>query len=147
VLNRFEVPIEKSAMYRELSHIYYAPNPSYSIWGDALKDKWEIYVAHKKNIATQKDMDVNDYFEQANQQLIDSGVEYNEADDKAGVMTAKKFQLKKDFMLFSGNVNESDDGVSRASINIINEGKDTSLTALNGCLSAANINVKACTKQ
>lgn len=147
LLNRNEIPIEKSKTYRELSHIYYAPDPEYSVWGDALKDKWEIYIAQKKDIATEKDIEVNDYFDKINQEQIDSGIDHNKADEKAAIMTAKKFHLKSDFTLFSGNLNENDDGMKREEIHIAHDNNNASLNALNECLSAENINVNSCNKK
>ncbi|QWA09061.1 hypothetical protein GTU79_16405 [Sodalis ligni] len=73
-------------------------------------------------------------------------MDYDKADEKAGVITVNKFHLKNDWVLFSGNLNESDDGIPRQSIRIVHNSKDDSLKALNQCLSEANINVDLCHK-
>ncbi|XBS68286.1 hypothetical protein ABK905_16100 [Acerihabitans sp. KWT182] len=48
LLNRNEIPLDQSMMFRQLSNVYYAPNQKKSIWGSAIKSKWEIYVAKEK---------------------------------------------------------------------------------------------------
>ncbi|WP_413724750.1 hypothetical protein [Sodalis sp. RH16] len=146
LLNRNEIPADQSTMFRQLSNVYYAPNQKKSIWGNAIKSKWEIYVAKEKNIATKRDIDINNFFDKTNQKLIDSGVDYDKADEKAGVITVNKFHLKNDWILFSGNLNESDDGIPRQSIRIVHNSKDDSLKALNQCLSATNASVDLCHK-
>ncbi|WP_213993644.1 hypothetical protein [Sodalis sp. dw_96] len=146
LLNRNEISSDQSMMFRQLSNVYYAPNQKKSIWGNAIKSKWEIYVAKEKNIATKRDIEINNFFDKTNQKLIDSGVDYDKADEKAGIITVNKFHLKNDWMLFSGNLNESEDGVERQSIRIVHNGKDDSLKALNECLSDANATANSCKK-
>ncbi|XBS68285.1 hypothetical protein ABK905_16095 [Acerihabitans sp. KWT182] len=100
----------------------------------------------RKNIATKRDIYINNFFDKTNQKLIDSGVDYDKADEKANLITMNKFHLKNDWVLFSGNLNESEDGMERQTIRLVHNAKDESLKALNGCLSDANASDNSCHK-
>jgi hypothetical protein len=40
-------------------------------------------------------MDINEYFDNVNIFMVNRGVDVNKADDKASIMTEKKFNTKK----------------------------------------------------
>ncbi|WP_439413085.1 hypothetical protein [Enterobacter ludwigii] len=111
-LRQMEIPEGEALVYRELAHAYYAPNPSFSLWSHNGKgNRWDVYVAQKNKVATQKDVNVDNYYNEQYNKLRNKGIDDDSADRKAGILTAKKYGLARDFLLWSGNIDDSVDRV------------------------------------
>jgi hypothetical protein len=131
-VRRNDVHQKQGAMFRELAHTYYSPNPQHSVWeGDK---KWAIYLADPAHLATQADVDTDEEFSDLNQNLIDRGMDSDAADKKAGAAVAKKYHLPKDWQLPIGNVWMTGDGLPRASLTVDIHEASSSLDELTRCM-------------
>jgi len=128
-VRRNEVTESQGTRFREVTHAYYSPDPSHSVWdGDK---KWEVLRADPAHLATQQDVRISDDFANLNQKLIDKGMNVDAADQKAGAAIAKKYHLSKNWRLPVGN---SLNPVPRDSINVDATSATDALAALANCM-------------
>ncbi|MQA40612.1 hypothetical protein [Rugamonas aquatica] len=99
-VRRNEITQTQGVRFREVTHTYYSPNPSRSVWGRG--KSWQLLQADATHLATQQDVAINDEFDALNQKFIDKGMDLDAAEKKAGSFVAKKFHLAPDWRLPGG---------------------------------------------
>jgi len=99
-------------IFRDIGVAYYQPTGK-GIWSDEDGSKvLTVYSSQREKLLGKRDFDITNDFNKINQSLIDNGVEYDKADKIAGDKVAKKYHLKKDWLLPTGNYSSSSDEIN-----------------------------------
>lgn len=128
-VRRNEISVPTGVRFREVAHAYFSPNPSHSVWDDG--QKWKVLQADPVHLSNQQDVEISEDFNSLNDKLIEQGMDLDKADQKAGALIAKKYNLPKDWRLPVGNYL---DDVSRDSMNVDTSGAAGGLQVLDKCL-------------
>lgn len=99
-------------IFRDIGVAYYQPTGS-GLWSETDGGKiLTIYSSRRDKLLGKREFDITNDFNKINQSLIDHGVDYDKADKIAGDKVAKKYHLKKDWILPTGNYSSSSDEIN-----------------------------------
>jgi hypothetical protein len=131
-VRRDDIRQASGVMYREVAHAFHHPNPDRQF--SPKEKRWAIYAADPTHMATQRDIDAVEEFNEINGKLFDKGMNAEAADKRAVAMTIKKYHLSKSWHPPLGNVWMNNDGIPRDSMNIDISTETDSLAALSRCM-------------
>lgn len=92
----------------QLARAYHGPNKAKSVWTDT---EWAIFLA--STVASRRDVEIFNAYQQANEELISRGTDVRKADEIAGKAIARRFGLKKDWRLPPSNIGNAEYGRDR----------------------------------